>query len=454
MRLVRNVNSSNGKAGTRMKDRILNDWWLKLLSVIIAIALWAVVVSIDDPTITRSFTQVPVELTNTNYLTDKGDYFEVADNSDIITVIATGKRSIIDSLSRDNFRAVADFGKINDNLVPIEVRATKFADRLDSVTMRTSNVKLDIEGLLERQVPVTVKTEGNVSEGCILGNVTVDRSVVKISGPESVVEEIESADVTVDITGVSSDISTVCDIELVDESGDEVLDERIKTNISTVNVKVEVWGSKEVPLVYGYSGTPMAGFGLTGETYIAPSSIKIAADKEKLNSISELTIPSTAVDITGAMSDMDIPVNVADYLPSGVALFGEEEAIVIVHVGVSALLSKNVQINTANIALINIPEGMSAKIAEPNEFIVAIASGIGNGFINLDETSITGVADLSVVELTESEDQADSIYDVPVALEYPSGIYSGGDVTIKVLLSKAEEADGEGAESAESSTEH
>lgn len=440
MRLRKNANSSNGKAGKKMKDKIFKDLWIKIVSIIMAFGLWIIVVSVDDPTVTRSFTQIPVELLNADVLTNGGNYFEVADNTDAITVLATGKRSVIDSMSKDNFRATADIEKLDGNLVPIDVRATKYADRLESVTARTANVRLDIEGLLQKQVDIVVMPEGNVSEGCILGNVTADRSVVKVSGPESVIQTITAANAYVDITGLSSDINTVAELEFIDEDGDSVEDERIKSNISSVTAKIEVWGSKEVPVVYGYVGAPLEGYGLNGESYVSPSTIKIATSKSELNNITEVTIPANAIDITGAMSDMDIPVNMVDYLPSGVVLYGEEETNVIVHIGVSPLLSKNVQVSTSNIALLNVPEGMNASIAEPNEFVIAEVSGIGNGFINLDETAITGIADLSAIVIgEESEEIQDNIYDVPIVLECPAGIVAKKDMVIKVLLTKASE---------------
>lgn len=443
-----------------MKDRILNNLGLKIGSVAIALILWLVVVSIDDPTITRSFTQVPVELLNTEVLSEKGNYFEVDDNTDTITIIATGKRSIIDSLSRDNFRATADIFKLDGTLVPIEIRATKYADRLDSVTSRTSNLRLSIEGLSVKQMSIDVATEGEVGENCILGNISMDRSAVKVSGPESVIDSIKTAEVVVDITGLSSDITTSEKIVFVDDAGKEIHDDRVSANITDVKLNIAVWGSKEVPIVYGYTGTPMVGFGVTGDIYATPSSIKIAADKDKLNSLSEIVIPSSAVDINGAMSDMDVPVDVVSYLPSDVALYGGEDSVITVHVGISALLSKNVQIKTANISIANIPEGMSASIAEPNDFVVTTISGIGNNFINFDENTVVGSIDLSGYVPSTEEDgtTGDEIIDVPVTFDYPAGIV-GSDTTIKILISTsgenpvAEDADGSEEQEAESPTE-
>lgn len=439
MRWLKNVKSSSGKDGVRMKDKILENPGLKLISLICAFLLWLMVVSVDDPIVTRTFSQVNVELLNTDILTDNGDYYEVADNTDNISITATGKRSIIDSLSRDNFRATADIEKMNGNLVPIEVKATKFADVLDSVYAKTQNVRLDIEGLEDKYVDIVVVAEGNVESGSILGSVTSNRNSVHISGPESVINSIDKANVIVDVAGLSTDASLTEEMAFVDEMGFSVNDDRVKSNINSVTVDVEVWKSKEVSLVYGYTGVPMAGYGFTGDISINPATIMIAADKSVLNSLSEIVIPSSAVDVNGAMSDLDIPVNLTNYLPSGVVLYGEEDSIATVHVGISALLSKNIQIPTNNIVINNAPADMEAAVAEPNSFVVVMVSGIGNNFLSLDENMITGVVDLAGLELqkdSETDAILDYIYDVPVTFTLPAGVEAVPDTKVKVLVKK------------------
>lgn len=424
-----------------MKLRFFKYPGLFVVSVILSCMLWVIVVNVDDPTVTRAFTQVDVELLNAGKLTSDGEYYEVADNTDLITVVATGKRSIIDSMSRDNFKATADMDKREGSLVPIEVRATKYADLLDSVSARTTNVKLDIEGFMDKYVSIEVVTEGEVEEGSILGDVSLERTSVHISGPESVLESIVSASITVDVTGVSSDISTSGEIELLDADGDEVEDDRISSNVTTATVTVEVWKSKEVPIVYSYQGTPATGYGFTGESYVEPSTVSIAAPKNVLHSISEIAIPAGAVDVNGAMSNLDIPVNITNYIPKDAVLYGQSDADVMVHIGVSALLTKNIQVPTANISIINVPDGYEATIAEPNDFIIAYASGIGNNFINLDAATVLGEADLSSLTITTDEDNLENnVYDIPVTFAYPEGVVQPQDMTVKILVRSIDSA--------------
>ena len=78
-----------------MKNLLTNNIGLKILSVISAILLWIIVVNIDNPVISRVYSGIPVEIINSSAITSEGKTFEVADDSDVITVVISAERSII-----------------------------------------------------------------------------------------------------------------------------------------------------------------------------------------------------------------------------------------------------------------------------------------------------------------------------------------------------------------------
>ena len=59
-----------------MKEKIFNNFSLKILSVLCAIVLWAVIVNIYDPTTSVTISNVNVELINAQSLTDKDYTYE------------------------------------------------------------------------------------------------------------------------------------------------------------------------------------------------------------------------------------------------------------------------------------------------------------------------------------------------------------------------------------------
>ena len=57
-----------------MKNRLMNNWQLKLLSLAAAVLLWVVVVSINDPVRTQTFSRIQVEVVNSSASTSEGRY--------------------------------------------------------------------------------------------------------------------------------------------------------------------------------------------------------------------------------------------------------------------------------------------------------------------------------------------------------------------------------------------
>ena len=60
----------------KIKRIFLENWVLKLLAVFFSIVLWLVVVNVDDPTQTKTFT-TNVTVVNADVLTDAGRYYEI-----------------------------------------------------------------------------------------------------------------------------------------------------------------------------------------------------------------------------------------------------------------------------------------------------------------------------------------------------------------------------------------
>ena len=63
----------------RMKKALTNNLGLKILSLFVACAIWLMVVNIDDPVITATYSGVVVEVINGSSLTEKGKIYEILD---------------------------------------------------------------------------------------------------------------------------------------------------------------------------------------------------------------------------------------------------------------------------------------------------------------------------------------------------------------------------------------
>ena len=109
-----------------MKEKIFNNFSLKILSILCAIVLWAVIVNIYDPTTSVTISNVNVELINTESLTDKDYTYEVIDGSKI-SVYLSGPKSIITDIKSSDIVATADLSQITAfaDYVDIDVKVVK-----------------------------------------------------------------------------------------------------------------------------------------------------------------------------------------------------------------------------------------------------------------------------------------------------------------------------------------
>ena len=73
--------------------KLMNNIGLKLLALFLAVALWMVVVNIDDPSVRKSMT-ISVSLKNQDYITEMGKYLDILGESNTVTFYYTTKRSV------------------------------------------------------------------------------------------------------------------------------------------------------------------------------------------------------------------------------------------------------------------------------------------------------------------------------------------------------------------------
>jgi hypothetical protein len=141
--------------------------------------------------------------------------------------------------------------------------------------------------------------------------------VVRVQGPESIVETIDKVLVRISVQGMTRDIRTETPIILIDRNGDEMDTSRLELSRSSVSVTVAIWADKEIPITYGYTGTPAEGFATTGNLTATINALELSGDPDALSGIGSITIPSSEIDISGATENYTTVIDVSAFLPAG-----------------------------------------------------------------------------------------------------------------------------------------
>lgn len=385
-----------------MKNKLTHNLGLKILALVFSIGLWFVVNNITDPTIKKPFTNIPVEIINEEMLTNEGKVYEVLEDTDVINVSVIGKKSVLDYITKDDIKAVADLSELTFmNTVSIKVSSAKYNSELEFTTS-VDNLKLSIEDVKRVQMIINTSTSGVPAEGYIVGTVTPSQNVVRLSGPESLISQIDHVEAVANIAGYATDINSSVELKLCDKDGNEIKSNSIKMNIATINVAVTILGTKEVPLNFIVQGEPAEGYVVSDEIITVPEKVTIAGRKNALENVSEITVVDSALKVDNMSKDLTEIINIKKYLPSGVQFADSTfNGNVSVTVGIEPLVTHEYAVPVENFAIGNVPEGFKASIKElENENIKNYKislSGIEQDMKKIDEKDIIGVIDMQVL---------------------------------------------------------
>lgn len=385
---------------------ITNNIGLKILAVIVSLGLWFVVNNINDPLETMPFNNIPVEILNEDLITNSGKVYEIIDNTGTVNVRVTGKRSVLRYITKENIRAVADMGELTFmNTVGIEVSSTRNNSELEFKT-NIDSVKLSIEDMKRIQMIINTSTSGDPAEGYIVGSVTPSQNIVRLSGPESLINQIDHIEAVASIDGYSSDINTNVELKLYDAEGNEIKSNSIKLNISTVNVAVTILATKEVPLEYSITDAPEQGYIANGTIMSEPETVVIAGRKSVLDAVTRIVVSDPALSLEGKTDDVTSMINIKKYLPAGTQLADSGfSGNVNVKIEIEPIETKELSIPSRNFAIgfgsHEKPENLNAAISEFEDkdnarFRVRI-SGTKAAVDAVDEESVIGVVDMDKV---------------------------------------------------------
>lgn len=381
----------------RIIRRITNNFGLKILAVIFASVLWLVVVNIDDPNTTRTFS-ASVFIENSDYLSGLGKYYEVINNSNTVTFKVSGKRSYLERMSNADFRAVADLETI-DNLerVPIEIMVQRYSGSV-TVINKTYYLELEVEDLISKPFMITVQTDGEVAERHALGETSASPTLLRVSGPASVVNTIDKAVATVDVEGMSQDVTDSVIPVLYDKEGNEVDTKELSYNIQNVMVSMQILDTKDVTLNFQTTGTLPDGYEYVGIEY-KPQTVSVKGTAAVLNTVNSITVPREVLNLTDATGDIEKDVDISSYLPEGVSLVNSKDAKISVVVKVEKHERRKFEMPTANITVSNLPGRYDVKFSQ--ETVKVEIEGLALELDVLDEKELTGSIDVS--GMTEGE---------------------------------------------------
>ena len=419
------------------KYKLTTNLGLKVIAFIFAVFLWFIVVNFDNPVGSSTFRDIPVQILNDDIITSAGEVYQV-EGDRTVTVVVYATREVRQKLTSDNIVATADIKQIDSTgrLVPIEVTINGFSGESVTAEAIPRNLTIQREKSGKKVMSLTVDTEGvKLADGYILGDASVEPDQVTITGAESVLDQIDRAVAQVDeVEGVSEDSVLPASLVLYDANGNELNQTQMSNNLGEegLSVSVEVMKVKGIPVVFDVEGSPAEGYKYSG-CVSTPESVQVCGKSEDIDKISEIDVPASVIDISGASEPIEMSVDITPYLPEGVELVDENSGNVKVTVKIEQEGTLSVDFMVSSIRINNLAENLQVSY-EPDAEITFRFTG--------DEDLLDTLDISNAVSVDLSDYDRPGTYDVPVKVNLPAGISQDGQVTVQLTLAeKASEGD-------------
>lgn len=418
----------------KIGQKITHNFGLKLLAILFAIVLWIVVVNIDDPTQTLSYT-TSVNLENTSYLTSMDKYYEVLEGTNTVTFRVTAKRSVHDKLNGSDFSAAANMEKIEYDektetyRVPVTITAPQKYSKEIEMANKQNYIELSLEDLSRTQKVIKATTKGSVADGYALGDVKITSyNVLKISGPASIVSQIDTVTAVIDVDNVDTDVTDSVAPILLDADGNVVDTTKLTLSLSTVTISAQILSTKDVPVQFSTSGTLEDGYMVTGMSY-QPTEVRIKGESAILNTINSISVPKEVLNLDGRTTDLETDVDITAYLPEGTALVLNSDGRIEVKVTIEPIVEKSYQVPVDNISLENLSDEYDCEYDA--KYVKLTVSGSEENMSILKKQNIRGTLELT--GLSEGEHKLTPVWNLD------SSKYTLEKAEVTVMIVKKED---------------
>ena len=425
-----------------MKKSLTTNIPLKIMSVIAAILIWLIIVNVDNPIVTRTIPNVPVQVLNEAYIESGGMMCLIPEDQDRVSVTVRGTRKTVESLKASDITATADLKQVVDLgtdpvMVPIAVNCPGIdANNAQSVPR---NMEIQIEEMMTQEFIVTVDTDGTQpGKGYEIGSLESNPEKIRITGPQSLIEKIDRVVATVDVEGITSDTTEQAELTIIDRNQEELTENQmkyLKYDILSpeVSVTVDLWKVKSnVQIEASYVGTPADGYKVD-KLSLTPSEISVAGSDEALSQLeaqgNTIQISADQVDVSGKKEDFDTRVNLTDFLPTGIELTTGTSETLIIRAEILPMDSRSYTISTKDITVENAPSDLEV-VFETDRIEIRVQE---NGS-SLDELDIKDIE--ASIDLTGKEAGS---YQIPVEITLPEGYSLVSTVHADVKLSETTE---------------
>lgn len=350
-----------------MGKKILDSKILYIfLSVLLAIALWFYVTSLDGNEDSKTISGIQVEFAGVEALEQRG--LMIVGDAPRVSVRVSAAPMVLARLDSQSVQVSVDVSQITEAsqytlayTATLSLPAGVSSSQVQFLSGQTGNVTFTVARYTSRQVEIQGQFVGTVAEGYLAGladDFVFSPTTLTVSGQADMVNQISYVRVTVDGEGLTDSINGDYPYEFIGTDGEPLEDLDVEVDSEAVHVSFPIYATAEIPLQVtlvagGGASSANASYELSEDTIlVAGSAQAVAAIQEE----GALTIAAIDLATVRDGDQLHVSIPLADELTN---ISGFTEVTVTIHID-EGLETRTVE--TSNIDYINCPDGWTARI--------------------------------------------------------------------------------------------
>ena len=132
------------------KYKFMNNLGLKIIALVFSAFLWLIVVNLDNPVSSSTFTNIPVTIVNDDIITSAGDVYQVLGDQSV-SVVVYANRKVRQNLSADDIVATADIKEMDSISKQTELLVSNKLETYEQFFSFKTQKEKELDNLLDQR---------------------------------------------------------------------------------------------------------------------------------------------------------------------------------------------------------------------------------------------------------------------------------------------------------------
>ena len=435
--------------GMTLVQNFKNDKGLMIISILIAVAIWAVVSISVYPTMEKVYYSVPVKISLENTYAEANQLSVMASSTETVTVKLSGNRSQIGDIKAEDLTAQVDASSVmlaRTYKLSMNIECDKSAE-FEVVSIEPATVSVAFDKIISKELEITPQLENvRIADGYMSGDAVVTPSTVTVTGPQDTVNSITKVCARVSPEKELDSTYEFTTDELILYNGNAVISndkDMITFDKNSFAIQIPVFVRQTLPLEVNIINAPDK-FDLDyfrSQLVFSLNEIDIAAPNDKIKELKSLnigTINMREVDV-GSVFEF----KAENFLPEGYENLTQIDSVTVTCPS-DGIKKKAIAIKGKDIQFVNKPAQFGFDPVSSGMTLYVVGDEEQIDSITRDD--ITAQIDLIDFDMQEGDHKMSVGF---IISSYDKVWFNGGDgvatpkIIVNATISKSEDTSGE-----------